>query len=142
VKASAKSASAVKPYLTQLLSNQDVQENAGRAVRAAQDVYARARGKDAVEVASDKKLQRRVREAAGAARQALSAASEPPPKPKRRRGRKLAGIALVGAGVFLALNADARAKLLGLMGQNASPADLPVDVEGDVSVAGEGGDGV
>ncbi len=130
MKAPAKSVSAAKPYLTQLLSNQDVQENAGRAVRAAQDAYARARGKDAVEVASDKKFQRRLREAAGAARQALSAASEPPPKPKRRRGRKLVGVALAGAGIFLALNADARAKLLGLVGQNASPADLPVAVDG------------
>ncbi len=130
MKASAKSASAVRPYLTQLLSNQDVQENAGRALRAAQDAYARARGKDAVEVASDKKLQRRVREAVGAARQALSAASEPPPKPKRRRGRKLVGLALAGGGLFLAVNADARAKFLGLVGQDAAPADLPSAVEG------------
>jgi hypothetical protein len=136
VRAPAKSASAVKPYLTQLLSNQDVQESAGRAVRAAQDAYARARGKDAVEVANDKKLQRRMREAAGAARQALSAASEPPPKPKpkRRRGRKLAGLALAGAGIFLALNADARGKLLGLVGQNTSAADLPRTAEGDDGV--------
>jgi ferric-dicitrate binding protein FerR (iron transport regulator) len=134
VKAPTKSASAVKPYLTQLLSNQDVQENAGRAVRAAQDAYARARGKDAVEVASDKKLQRRVREAAGAARQALSAASESPPKPKRRRGRKLAGVALAGAGIFLALNADARAKLLALAGHSTSPADPSAATEGDDGV--------
>ena len=102
-------------YAQRLLDNEYVQENLADAVKSLRAAYGRA-SKRRVEPATDEKLRRQVRQAAGSLSEAASALRAGRTKPKRRWGRRmLFGLAL-GAGVtgaVLAASKDLRRRILG-----------------------------
>jgi hypothetical protein len=114
-------AATVGTYAQQLLDNQDVQASARRAADATREAYQRARGQDPRKAVQDRKLRGRVTDAVKAAGELLGAVSETPPKPKSAWPRRIAALAIIGAGVWLISNQAVRARLHGLLGQ--SPAD-------------------
>ena len=107
----------VAPYVEQLLDDDKVRAHLCRAAEATRQAYLRARGKEASKTLKDRKVQRRVQEAMQAAGEAVNLLARAPQKRKRsRRGRALAGLAIVGGGLALALNPEARNKALALVG--------------------------
>jgi hypothetical protein len=113
-------AAAAGTYAQQLLDNQDVQATAREAADAARAAYQRARGQDPRKAVQDRKLRRRVTNAVTAAGEFLGAVSETPPKPRSRWPRRLALLAIIGAGVWLISNESVRARVQGLVGQTGS----------------------
>jgi hypothetical protein len=115
-------ATAVAPYLQQVLNDREVQAVGRRAATAGREAYLRARGKSPKEAVEDKKLWRRARESATAAVQlwtAIDAAQQ------RRRPRRLRWIALAAIGAaaaFVAFNAQARQTIVGLIPDNQGKA--------------------
>jgi hypothetical protein len=112
-------ASALAPHVERLLYNDDVQDALRRAARGTRAAYGRARGKSASEAAHDKQLQRRLHEALQATGEVWSALNEP--APRHRSGRWARNLVLLGvtvAGAYLAVDADARAKALALVGKD------------------------
>jgi hypothetical protein len=108
-------AAALTPYLRQLLYDQEVQDAARRAAGATRGAYGRARGKGSRRALRDKKLRRQLQEALHAAWDLWYAISEPGPRRKPRWRRRLAVLALGGAGVFVALNAQARESVVAMV---------------------------
>lgn len=115
-------AAAGAPYAQQLLYDKEVQAALRRAVSATRGAYARGRGKSARQAAADKKLRRKVQQALAAVGELWSAIGEPAPRRKSRWRGGVAALALGGAGVFLALNAEAPEKLLGMVGKKDANA--------------------
>lgn len=115
-------AAAAAPYAQQLLYDKEVQAALRRAVGATRGAYARGRGKSARQAATDKKLRRKVQQALAAVGELWSTIGEPAPRSKSRWRARAAALALGGAGVFLALNAEAREKLLGMVGKKDANA--------------------
>ncbi len=119
-------ATAVAPYLQQLLYDREVQAVGRRAASAGREAYQRARGKSPEEAVKDKKLWRRAQQAATEALHLWTAIEA---APKRRRPRRLRWIALVGIGAgvaYVAFNAQARQTILGLItNHGAQPANPP-----------------
>ena len=109
-------AAALAPYAEQLLNNRDVQDAIQRAANAGRDSLQRARGTSPKKAVKDKRLQRRLHETAQASWEVWTAVAESG-KPKRRArwGRRIVVLTVAGAGVFVALNADARETVLGLL---------------------------
>ncbi|MGZ4179551.1 MAG: hypothetical protein ACXVUL_02540 [Solirubrobacteraceae bacterium] len=109
-------AAALAPYAEQLLNNRDVQDAIQRAASAGRDSFQRARGTSPAKAVKDKRLQRRLQETAHATFDAWTAVAESG-KPKRRArwGRRIVLVAVAAAGAFVALNADARETVLGLL---------------------------
>src|ERR1700754_4864706 len=97
-------ASAVGAYAQQLLDDQDVRATARQAADATRAAYQRARGQDPRDAVQDRKLRRRVTAAVMAAGEFLGAVSQPPPKPKSRWPRRIAVLAVLGAGAWLFSN--------------------------------------
>ncbi len=118
-------AAAAAPYVQQLLRDRELQDAIRRARSATRDAYARGRGKSAKEAAQDKKLRLRLRQALGAVEELWSALGQPAPRRHPRWGGKLAALAVAGAGGYLALNADARAIVLNLLGKNDTSSGHP-----------------
>ena len=116
-------AAALAPYAEQLLNNRDVQDAVQRAANAGRDSYQRARGTGPRKAVTDKRLQRRLRETAQASFDAWTAVAESPKRKRRARwGRRVVLLTVAGAGAFVALNADARETVLGLLpGSSESP---------------------
>jgi hypothetical protein len=108
-------AAALAPYAEQLLNNRDVQDALQRAATAGRDSYQRARGTGPRKAVTDKRLQRRLQDAAQASFEAWTAVADAG-KPKRPRwGRRVLVVSVVAAGAFVALNTDARETVLGLL---------------------------
>jgi hypothetical protein len=107
--------SAVAPYARQLLDDEEVREAARRALDASRESYQRARGKNAREAVTDKKLRRRLRAALGASAEFWAAMTAPQPRRERRFWRRLTIMSVLGAGVFFAVNGDARAAIVNLV---------------------------
>ncbi len=109
-------AAALAPYAEQLLNNRDVQDAIQRAASAGRDSFQRARGTSPAKAVKDKRLQRRLQETAHATFDAWTAVAESG-KPKRRArwGRRIVLVTVAAAGAFVALNADARETVLGLL---------------------------
>ncbi len=108
----------IQPYVEQLFDDSEVQKQLSRAsanLRAARSRAGSAKSKK--KALKDPTLRRRLADGGRAAVAAGVAIKQGPEKQKRRsrRGWVLA-IAGLGAGAFLATNADARAKVLGLVG--------------------------
>ena len=116
-------AAALAPYAEQLLNNRDVQDAIQRAANAGRDSYKRARGTGPRKAVTDKRLQRRLQETAQATFEAWTAVAESPKRKRRGRwGRRVVVVSLAAAGAFVALNADARQTVLGLLpGSSESP---------------------
>jgi hypothetical protein len=109
-------AAALAPYAEQLLNNRDVQDAIQRAASAGRDSYQRARGTSPAKAVKDKRLQRRLQDTAQASFAAWTAVSESPKRKRRARwGRRVVLVTVAGAGAFVALNADARQMVLGLL---------------------------
>jgi hypothetical protein len=114
--------SAIAPYARQLLDDEEVRQAARRALDASRESYQRVRGKNARHAASDKTLRRRLRAALGASAEFWAAMTAPPPRRKRRCWRKLTIVTVLGAGVFVAVNVDARGAVVKLV-KNATSSN-------------------
>jgi hypothetical protein len=109
-------AAALAPYAEQLLNNRDVQDALQRAANAGRDSYKRARGTNPGKAVKDKRLQRRLQETAQASWDVWTAVAESSkPKHRARWGRRIVVVTVAAAGAFVALNAEARHTVLGLL---------------------------
>jgi hypothetical protein len=106
------------PYVQRLLHDQELRASLTTAYAAARSAYGRiSNGKPPSKtLMEDKKLQRELKQAVEALRDASSALKAPPP-PKRRRGRGAGLIVLmvVGGVLALALSESLRSKVLDLL---------------------------
>jgi hypothetical protein len=123
-------------YLQRLMADEELRGSLLAAYGAARSAYGRMNnGKPATQALfEDRKLQRELKEAASALRDASSALREPPKRRRRRRrglGRAL--LVLIVAGVLaMALSEELRSKVLDLLfgseeefDYGSSPADAP-----------------
>jgi hypothetical protein len=118
-------ATAVAPYLQQVLNDREVQAVGRRAVTAGHEAYLRARGKSPKEAVEDKQLWRRVRKAASAVVQLWTAIDAAQQRRRPRRLRRIALVALGAAATYVAFNAQARQTILGLISDNQGKAANP-----------------
>jgi hypothetical protein len=105
-------------YLQRLVQDDELRGSLLAAYGAAKNAYGRmANGKPATQALfEDRKLQRELKEAASALREASSALRSPPRRRRRRRG--IGGsllVLLVGATLAIALNEGLRSKVLDLL---------------------------
>jgi len=109
-------AAALAPYAEQLLNNRDVHDAIQRAASAGRDSFQRARSTSPRKAVTDKRLQRRLQETAQASFDAWTAVSESGKRKRRAHwGRRIVVVGVVAAGAFVALNAEARQTVLGLL---------------------------
>jgi hypothetical protein len=107
-------------YIERLIEDEELRGSLIAAYGAARSAYGRmSNGKPAsTALFEDRKLQKELREAASALRDAANTLREPPRKARRRRGggigRKLALLAIAGV-LALALSKDLRGKVLDLL---------------------------
>jgi hypothetical protein len=106
-------------YIERLIEDEELRGTLLAAYGAARSAYGRmSNGKPATTALfEDRKLQKELREAAGALRDAANTLREPPRKARRRRGglgRKLLLLAIAGA-LALALSEELRGKVLDLL---------------------------
>ncbi len=121
-------AAAFAPYMQQLLDDRQVQGALRRAAGATTGVLDRARGKSARQAVQDPTLRSRLRQAVGAALEAWSAIDQPEPKRKPRWALTLVVLAVAGVGGFMAINTEARKKILGLLDKKDASAPDPPDL--------------
>jgi hypothetical protein len=97
-------------YVQRLMEDEELRENLRSAFVSARKAYGRVNGKGPVKALDDKKVQRELKEAAAN----LKDAADSLRGQKKRRGRKgrLLLMALVGAGLALALSEGLRKKVL------------------------------
>ena len=101
------------PYVRRLIEDEDLRENLKDAFDSAKKAYGRANGngKGTVKaVTSDKKVQKEVRQAAEALREARTRLQKP--KKRKRRLGKLIALALIGGVVALVVSEGARKAVL------------------------------
>ena len=106
---------AAAPYAQQLLYNRDVQASARDASQAARSAYRRARGKDASEIAQDKKLRQQVDKAVAAVGALFAEVQKSPPKRSTHRGRRVIALLLLAAVGAVIANEGLRARLMSLV---------------------------
>lgn len=104
------SAARQNQYVQRLLEDPEVRENLRTAYESARKAYGRMDGKGPGKAIDDKKVQRDLKQAVEALRDAAQSLREKP-KRKKRRGRVLL-LALVGGGAAIALNEGLRKKVL------------------------------
>jgi adenylosuccinate synthase len=97
-------------YVQRFIEDEELRENVRSAFVSAKKAYGRINGKGPVKALDDKKVQRELKEAANSLKDAADSLRGGK-KRKRRKGRLLM-IALVGAGLALALSEDLRKKAL------------------------------
>jgi hypothetical protein len=97
-------------YVQRFIEDEELRENVRSAFVSAKKAYGRINGKGPVKALDDKKVQRELKEAATSLKDAADSLRGGKKK-KRRKGRLLL-IALVGAGLALALSEDLRKKAL------------------------------
>src|SRR2546423_254321 len=100
------------PYLQRLAEDPELRQNIRTAYEATRGAYGRlTNGKGPSALMDDKKLQKDLRAAATALRDAGDALKEGPRRKRKRRGRKLF-VLLVAAGLALALSEGLRKTVL------------------------------
>ncbi len=114
--ATAFNAARSNPYVQRVVEDPDLRDNVRVAYDNARDAYQRlANGKAPTkQLMRDKKLQRQLRNSADALRDVTVALREGP-RTRRRRGRTLIRLAMVGAagaGIATAVSSDVRHKVL------------------------------
>ena len=117
-KARAAAQSAGSPYLQRLIEDEELRGSLLAAYGLARSAYGRLNnGKPATQALfEDKKLQRELKEAATALRDASSALREPPKRTRRRGGFRRTVLLLVVGGVLaVAFNEGLRSKVLDLL---------------------------
>jgi adenylosuccinate synthase len=97
-------------YVQRFIEDEELRENVRNAFVSAKKAYGRINGKGPVKALDDKKVQRELKEAASSLKDAADSLRGGK-KRKSRKGRLLL-IALVGAGLALALSEDLRKKAL------------------------------
>jgi hypothetical protein len=98
------------PYVQRLVEDDDLRDELRAAFESARKAYGRIDSKGPQKALEDKKVQRDLKQAAESLKSAADALREPK---KRKRGfGRLLLIALVGAGLALALSEDLRKKAL------------------------------
>ena len=97
-------------YVQRFIEDEELRENVRNAFVSAKKAYGRINGKGPVKALDDKKVQRELKDAAGSLKDAADSLRGGKKK-KRRKGRLLM-VALVGAGLALALSEDLRKKAL------------------------------
>jgi hypothetical protein len=105
-------------YLQRLIQDEELRGSLLAAYGAARSAYGRmSNGKPATQALfEDRKLQRELKEAASALRDASSALREPPKRRRRRGGLGRALLLLIIAGVLaMALSEELRSKVLDLL---------------------------
>jgi hypothetical protein len=115
----------IQPYVEQLFDDSEVQKQLARATANLRGAKSRAgSAKSKKKALQDPTLRRRLANTVQAAVAAGVAIKQGPEKKKAKRSRRgwVVALAAVGAGAYVATNEDARTKLLGLVGQNESPA--------------------
>ena len=137
-------------YLQRLIADQELRANLLAAYGAARGAYGRmSNGKPATQALfEDRKLQRELKEAASALRDASSALREPPKRRRRRGGLRRTLLLLFVAGVLaLALSDELRSKILDLLfgseeefdyssaAPTAEPGQAPAQQESDPAPA-------
>ena len=113
-----KARAAGSPYLQRLIEDEELRGNLLAAYGLARSAYGRVNnGKPATQALfEDKKLQRELKEAATALRDASSALREPPKRTRRRGGMRRTVLLLVVGGVLaIALNEGLRSKVLDVL---------------------------
>jgi hypothetical protein len=98
------------PYVQRFMEDEELRENLRNAFVSAKKAYGRINGKGPAKALDDKKVQRELKNAASSLKDA-SDSLRGGRKRKRRKGRLLL-LALVGAGIALALSEDLRKKAL------------------------------
>jgi len=98
------------PYVQRLVEDDDLRDELRAAFDSARKAYGRIDSKGPAKALEDKKVQRDLKQAAESLKSAADALREPQ---KRKRGfGRLVLIALVGAGLAIALSEDLRNKVL------------------------------
>jgi hypothetical protein len=113
-KAASAAAATTSPWVQRLAEDEELRDNFRVAFEAAKDAYERITdSKSPRDAVNDKKVQRDIKQAADALKDAGSALKEGPKKHKRKHGlgRKLL-VLVIGAGIALALSEDLRSKVL------------------------------
>jgi hypothetical protein len=113
-KAASAAAATTSPWVQRLAEDEELRDNFRVAFEAAKDAYERITdSKSPREAVNDKKVQKDLKQAADALKDAGSALKEGPKKQKHKGGfmRKLLVLA-IGAGIALALSEDLRTKVL------------------------------
>jgi len=113
-KAASAAAATTSPWVQRLAEDEELRDNFRVAFEAAKDAYERITdSKSPKDAVSDKKVQKDLKTAADALKDAGSALKEGPQKRKRKGGlmRKLFVLA-IGAGIALAVSEELRSKVL------------------------------
>ena len=113
-KAASAAAATTSPWVQRLAEDEELRDNFRVAFEAAKDAYERITdSKSPKDAVNDKRVQKDLKQAADALKDAGSALKEGPKKRKRKGslGRKLL-VLLVGAAVALAVSEDLRSKVL------------------------------
>jgi hypothetical protein len=98
------------PYVQRFIEDEELRENLRSAYVSAKKAYGRVNGKGPAKALDDKKVQRELKDAASSLKEAADSLRGAK-KRKSRKGRLLL-IAIVGAGLALALSEDLRKKAL------------------------------
>ena len=100
-------------YVQRLIEDEELRDNLRTAYRSARKAYARMSGRKGPmqAVTQDKKTQKELREAAAALRDAADALRSGRRR-RKRRGLRLVLVAVVGAGLAVALSEGLRKKVL------------------------------
>jgi hypothetical protein len=114
-KAAGSAAATTTPWVQRFVEDDELRDNFRVAFEAAKDAFDRvSEGKGPRALVDDKKVQKDLRQAADALKEAGSSLKDGPRKhkPKKRRlGRRLV-LLIVGAGIALAVSEDLRTKVL------------------------------
>ena len=101
------------PYVRRIVEDAELRENARVAFENARSAYGRlTSGKPASKLVDDKKLQKDLKQSAEALKEAAQALKDGPKKKRRGGFGKLLLVAIIGAGLAIALSEDVRNKVL------------------------------
>jgi hypothetical protein len=98
-------------YVQRFVEDEELRENVRSAFVSAKKAYSRINGKGPAKALDDKKVQRELKDAASSLKDAADSLRGGRKRKKSRKGRLLL-VALVGAGLALALSEDLRKKAL------------------------------
>ncbi len=101
------------PYVQRVVQDAELRDNVRLAVENARNAYGRiTSGKSASKLVDDKKLQKDLKQSAEALRDAAQALKDGPKRKRRGGFGKLLVVAIIGAGLAVALSEDVRNKVL------------------------------
>ena len=117
-KAASAAAATTSPWVQRLAEDEELRDNFRVAFEAAKDAYERiSDGKSPRDLVDDKKLQKDLKQAAGALKEAGTALKDGPKKRSRKSGglgRKLL-VLVVGGAIAMAVSEELRSKVLDLL---------------------------